>query len=143
MGRPLVLVHGVSDYLIEVLKQKDGEWVKFEKMYTDVHAYGADNSFRCFHIRLPKNISAAGTPIRIRINASTGTELMAYRAYAGGNGEKELGATQQAIELDVKGLGPTGKETLFYPFTTTMIEIMVNREPVPFDKESRVLGFEP
>ncbi len=133
---------GISDYLIEVLKQKDGEWVKFEEMYTDVHAYGADNSFRCFHIRLPKNISAAGTPIRIRINASTGTELMAYRAYAGGNGERELGATQQAIELDVKGLGPTGKETLFYPFTTTMIEIMVNREPVPFDKESRVLGFE-
>lgn len=132
---------GVSDYVIDVLKQENGEWKRFDEMYTDVHAYGADPSFRCFHIRLPRGISASGRPIKIRINASTGTELMAYRAYAAG--VQELGATMQPIILDATNIGPPGsKETLFYPFTTTMIEIMLNREPLPFDKESRVLGFE-
>src|SRR5207248_6222 len=83
---------GISDYLLEVIKQENGNWVPFQEMYTDVHPYGADPSFRCFHIRLPKGITNAGTPLKVRINASTGTELMAYRAF--GVGMKELGATQ-------------------------------------------------
>lgn len=131
---------GVSDYLIEVLKQENGEWKRFDEMYTDVHAYGADPSFRCFYIRLPKGISTAGRPLKIRINASTGTELMAYRAYAAG--VQELGATLEPIVLDATSIGPEGRETLFYPFTTTMIEIMLNRDPLPFDRESRILSFE-
>jgi pimeloyl-ACP methyl ester carboxylesterase len=131
---------GVSDYVLDVLKQENGEWKRFDEMFADVHAYAADPSFRCFHIRLPKGISTAGRPIRIRINASTGTELMAYRAYS--TGVQELGATLQPIELDATKIGPEGKETLFYPFTTTMIEIILNRDPLPFDKESRILGFE-
>jgi hypothetical protein len=66
---------------------------------------------------------------------------MAYRAYAAG--VQELGATLQPIELDATNIGPPGgKETLFYPFTTTMIEILINRDPLPFDKESRILNFE-
>lgn len=130
---------GVSDYLIDVLKQENGKWVPFKEMYTDVHAYGADPSYRCFHLRLPKGISKPGTPIKIRINASTGTELMAYRAYLGG--VKELGVSQGPVELDITNF-EAGNGTLFFPFTTTMIEILLNREPLPFDRESRILTFE-
>jgi len=38
-------------------------------------------------------------------------------------------------------LGPVVKTktgTLFYPFTTTLIEIILNREPMPLDKVSDV-----
>jgi hypothetical protein len=131
---------GISDYVMEVRRQENGKWVNFEQISTDVHAYGLDQSYRCFHIRLPKGISQPGQKMCVCVNASTGTELMAYRAY--GAKTIELGAGSEPYELDISGLGPTGKETLFYPFTTTMIEIMINREPVPFDKESRVLNFE-
>jgi pimeloyl-ACP methyl ester carboxylesterase len=131
---------GISDYVMEVRRQENGKWVNFEQISTDVHAYGLDQSYRCFHIRLPKGISQPGQKLCVCVNASTGTELMAYRAY--GATTIELGAGSEPYELDISGLGPTGKETLFYPFTTTMIEIMINREPVPFDKESRVLNFE-
>jgi hypothetical protein len=73
---------GISDYMIEVLTQRsDGTWYDFEDMCTDVHAYGPDSSFRCFHVRLPRGISAGKIPLRVRINASTGTELMAYQGY--------------------------------------------------------------
>lgn len=131
---------GISDYLIEVVKWDGGKWVPFTEMYTDVHAYGADPSYRCFHLRLPKGISSPGTPIHVKINASTGTELMAYRAY--GSGSKDLGAGDEPVDLNVTKLADGGKETLFYPFTTTMIEILLNREPLPFNKESSLLAFE-
>ena len=128
---------GISDYMIEVLTQRpDGAWNEFKDMYTDVHAYGPDPSFRCFHVRLPNGISAGKIPLRVRINASTGTELMAYQGY--GSEEKQLSATAEPVELDISDLG-AGNGSLFFPFTTTLIEIVLNREPLPFDGQSRVL----
>jgi len=133
---------GISDYLMEVHRWDNGQWVKFDQMSMDVHAYGPDQSYRCFYIRLPKGISQPGTRLCLCINASTGTELMAYRAYTSAKESVELSEQAPPIQLDITNLGPTGQETLFFPFTTTMIEIMINREPVPFDKETRVLNFE-
>ncbi len=49
-----------SDYMIEVIK--DGQL--FKSMYTDVHAYGPDQSYRCFHIHLPKGISNPNLKLR-------------------------------------------------------------------------------
>jgi len=120
----------VDDYMIEVIK--DGEL--FRPMYTDVHAYGPDQSYRCFHIRLPKGISDSDPKLRARIHASTGTELMAYQGY--GDGQQQLTATSAPIELDLT-LGEHG--TLFFPFTTTLIEIVLTREPLPFNNVARIL----
>ncbi|MCU1236537.1 MAG: hypothetical protein JWP63_4504 [Candidatus Solibacter sp.] len=129
---------GVADYMIEVLGEKDGQWVPFEDMYTAVHAYGPDPSFRCFHVRLPEGISGGGMKLKVRINASTGTELMAYQGY--GSEERQLGPTAEPVEIDLEDLG-NGNGSLFHPFTTTLIEIVLNREPLPFDKVSRILTF--
>ena len=129
---------GVSDYMIEVLTEKDGQWVPFQDMYTDVHAYGPDSSFRCFHLRLPAGISSGAVKMKARINASTGTELMAYQGYS--SDEHQLGATAEPVEIDLEDLG-NGNGSLFHPFTTTLIEIVLNREPLPFDKVSRILTF--
>jgi len=129
---------GISDYMIEVLTQRNGQWVPFSDMYTDVHAYGPDPSFRCFHVRLPEGTTAGRLPLRARINASTGTELMAYQGY--GLEQRQLSATSEPVELDITDLGP-GNGTLFFPFTTTLVEIILNREPLPFDQESRILKF--
>jgi hypothetical protein len=129
---------GISDYMIEVLALKDGQWVMFEDMYTDVHPYGPDSSFRCFHLRLPKGLSGGGVKLKARINASTGTELMAYQGY--GSDERQLGATVEPVEIDLEDLG-NGNGTIFHPFTTTLIEIVLNREPLPLDQVSRILTF--
>ena len=56
----------VTDYLADVLREEGDQTVEFTEMYTDVHAYAADPSFRCFHIRLPKGISKGGVPLQIR-----------------------------------------------------------------------------
>ena len=128
---------GVSDYVVEVLKQNErGEWESFEEMSTDVHAYQTDNSFRCFHVKLPHGLSSGEVKLRLRIHASTGTELIAYQGY--GSEARQLTATSEPVELDIE---TAGAGTLFFPFTTTLIEIVLNREPMPFDGESRILRF--
>jgi hypothetical protein len=129
----------VTDYLIDVLRRDDGgNWVPFKEMYTDVHAYGADQSFRCFHIRLPSGISEQKTPLQIRVTASTGTALMAYQGYGSDDAGKTMTATAGPVAINVNGIGDA---SLFYPFTTTLVEIVVNREPHPLDKISDIFKF--
>jgi hypothetical protein len=124
----------VTDYIIEVVK--DGK--KFEPVSTDVHAYGPDSSYRCFHIHLPQGISDPALKLTARIHASTGTELMAYQGY--NEQKRELTATSEPIELELD-LGGNG--SLFFPFTTTLIEIILNREPLPFNDVARILTWVP
>jgi pimeloyl-ACP methyl ester carboxylesterase len=131
----------VTDYMAEVLVQQDGAWKPFTDMYTDVHPYMADPSFRCFHVRLPNGISSSSTLLRARINASTGTELMVYQGYGSNDNSKELKANNEPIEIDLSPDLGNGNGTLFHPFTTTLIEIVLNREPYPLNIESRILQF--
>jgi hypothetical protein len=134
---------GVSDFMMEI-QRKDEEtqqWLRFEEMSMDVHAYGLDESYRCFHIRLPKGIAQQESQLSVCINASTGTELMAYRAYGAGPETVELKEANEPIRLALKDLAASAG-TLFYPFTTTMIEIKINRESWPFDQRPPVMNFE-
>jgi hypothetical protein len=130
---------GVTDYMIEVLREAaPGQFEPFAEMCTDVHAYQSNNAYRCFHVRLPKGLCAGDLKLRVRIHASTGTELMTYQGY--GTDPKQLTATSEPVEVDV----PTsGADTLFFPFTTTLIEVVLNREPLPFTGTSRILKWMP
>lgn len=127
----------IPDYLIEVLVQNNGAWEAFPDMYTDVHPYTTDNSFRCFHVRLPKGASGGALKLCARINASTGTELMVYQGYGLGDDVQQLKENTEPIEIPLD-LGD-GKGTLFHPFTTTLVEIVLNREPFPLNAASRIL----
>lgn len=136
--------HGdpVTDYLIEVLRQDGDNWVTFDEMYTDVHPYAADPSFRCFHLRLPKGISAGSVPLKIRIHASTGTVLMTYQGYGSDDVGTEMRATAEPVVIDLKGFqGGKDSDSLFFPFTTTMVEVVLNREPNPLNAVSDIFTF--
>ncbi|HEX3684445.1 MAG TPA: hypothetical protein VHU83_18055 [Bryobacteraceae bacterium] len=124
----------VTDYIIEIIH--DGQ--AFKAMYTDVHAYGPDPSYRCIHIHLPKGVTDPALKLKARIHASTGTELMAYQGYS--EQKQELTASSEPIELDLD-LGGDG--SLFFPFTTTLIEIILNREPLPFNRMAKILTWVP
>ena len=135
---------GVTDYLIDVLRWDDEkkDFIEFPEMYTDVHAYSTDPSYRCFHIRLPKGISDSHVRMKLRIHASTGTELMAYQGYSSNDDGQSLTADAKAVEIEIT-TPPGTKPFLFYPFTTTLVEIILNREPSPMDAFSRVFNFLP
>ena len=133
---------GVNDYLIDVLTKQGDQWVAFEEMYTDVHAYKTDPSYRCFHIRLPKGISNGAVPLMLRVHASSGTELMVYQGYGSNETQTNMTADAAPVEIDLSALADAGA-SLFHPFTTTMVEIILNREPYPLNGVSRLFGFLP
>ena len=89
-------------------------------------------------MRLPVGLCSGNVKLRARINASTGTELLAFQGY--GSEAKQLGPTAEPVEIDLEDLG-SGNGSMFHPFTTTMIHIVLNREPLPLDKVSRLLTF--
>ena len=142
---------GVSDYLLDVLRSQDGQDVPFQEMYTDVHVYRADPSYRCFHIRLPQGISAESSQIKIRVHASSGTQIIGYQGYKdlqpnlqpasslAGEGQ-ELNADTAPVILNLGDLGDS-TASLFHPFTTTLIELRLSREPIPLLRVSKVLEF--
>jgi hypothetical protein len=63
---------------------------------------------------------------------------MTYQRY-GSTIQVNMQADSQPVELDLTGLGKDGKDSLFHPFTTTMVEIVLNREPMPLNAVSRIL----
>lgn len=143
---------GVTDYLIEVLRTVDGKDEPFTQMYTDVHAYRADPSFRCVHVQLPQGISTTNSNLKLRIHASSGTALIGYQGYKdspaanpslpANSGEGQaMNALTEPIVLDLNDL-QGGSSTLFHPFTTTLVELIISREPVPLQNVSQVLTFD-
>ena len=133
--------YGIEDFFLELfLVNADGTRTSCQQILSDVHAYGMDNSFRCFHVRLPHGITDGGKGLIARMHASTGTELMCYQGY--GDTTEKLTAAADWVELNISELAKEAG-SFFCPFTTTMIEVQLNREPLPLGQVGRLLTFLP
>ena len=129
----------VQDYHLELYAvAPDGTEEPFE-IELDEHAYGADKSFRCFHVNLttlhPRLAALSGHELWVRVIASSGSTLVGY------HGVKSEKFTQGMKEMVVEGkwdakirleLDAKSEMKLFFPFTTTFVEIKLNRDPIPF-----------
>lgn len=132
----------VNDYHIQLLTDDGGKIRPFD---ADVHAYRRDPSLRCFHVNYSQLESDQRRRLRVRLIASSGTARVGY-----------AGVGTEKIKLDGAVYDRTGKWdaqfelpekidglTFFYPFTTTMVEIRINREPLPLVGVNDVLWFIP
>lgn len=105
----------------------------------ELHVYTTDKSFRCYHVCLSDLESAADSAkmdsLRIRVIASSGSEWVGYH----GEGSEVLPDLNGPIDKDGKWdavinipVTPRdGEPTLFAPFTTTLVEIILERDPLP------------
>ena len=143
--------HGdaVSDYNVQLfvgddLKQSDD--ANYPPVPLIVDSYSGDSSYRCFYVRLSEdmvNVGIGGHPKKVwmELLASSGTSYIEYEAY------NDLNATRlttapggtNAVKLDVTDIG--GDAKLFYPYTTTLIEIVLEREPTPLATVSSLFSF--
>ncbi len=99
--------------------------------------------------------------MQIRIKASTGTDVVTYQGYgsdasvpvaqagevAGPMGQvglptvaaaQPMRADTDPVVFDISGGLGGGSGALFHPFTTTLVEIVLNRVPYPFGQFSQV-----
>lgn len=145
---------GIQDWNLQLTTRVDGEDQPLEDFGLDVHAYANDPSYRSFHVDV-KAIRRAGLDnLWMRVIASSGSRIVGYRGYGSeklvGEGEnmrvREEGKWDAAVNISstvrpVDGAGGGARIDLFYPFTTTLIEIKLNREPLPPMGPTRVLWF--
>ncbi len=147
---------GVADYNVQLfvgddLKQSDDPGYPPVPLIVD--SYSGDSSYRCFYVRLSEDMMNVGTDghpkkVWMELIASSGTSYLEYEAYNNLKSQDAnasatrlttvLGATN-AVKLDVTDLGSDAK--LFYPYTTTLIEIVLEREPTPLADVSSLFAF--
>ena len=123
----------ITDYSVEILTvDADGTETTVSDFEADVHPFAADTSFRCFHVQLGALPDLTGKRLIARICASTGTELVGYQGY-GANTAESAAPEFGPVDLDISAFNgsQSDKPALFYPFTTTLLEIILNREPIP------------
>lgn len=126
----------VPDYNIQLdATYEDGQKEALAEFSSDVHAYVKDTSLRAFHVRLQDLRRTRIASLRMRILARTNSRAVGYRGIGSDRADGWDGA------LDLSALGPQGAITLFHPFTTTLLEVIVDREPRPYEGKNQVLWF--
>jgi hypothetical protein len=136
----------VTDWNAQLYAQKNAKR-PLEQFAVDVHVYKRDSSLRCLHVNLDRLQPDQLTQLHLRLIASSGTQLVAYH----GAGSERVSRDGTAMNPDGKwdaridltsALGKDGGFNLFFPYTTTFIEICLNREPMPMVGKNSVYWFE-
>lgn len=149
---------GIPDYHVELFSELKGQVQDLDEFDLDMHPYQADKSFRSFHVRVADLIDKAadlrnaGGKLWMRVTISSGTILVAYRGISNegfpnarerrfsdekwqdSDAERTVDAEPTLIHLDLTEFLDIShdKTNLFHEFTTTLVEIKVDREPLPF-----------
>jgi pimeloyl-ACP methyl ester carboxylesterase len=136
----------IPDFNVQFMGSEDGQPLsELPSFAADVHTYGRDASLRNFHVNLKDVLGKRLSQLQIVLTASSGSELVAYY----GIGDSGQGAATRRAEPTKEiliNLTPTlgaGDQQIqfFYPFTTTFVEIKLNREPVPLSGKNRIYQF--
>jgi hypothetical protein len=78
----------------------------------------------------------------VQVIANTGSRLVGYLGYdSEANLISKPDAALQTVTLDITAVLERQNFTLFQAFTTTLVEIKFNREPLPVNKANDVCWF--
>jgi hypothetical protein len=133
----------VPDYHVEILKGAGNDLEIFE---ANVHTYSGDSSLRCFHVNLDALDWQHLTQLQVRLIASSGSELVEYFGY----GSERVDLATQEVKgdgkwdamIDLSAMLQQTEVRFFYPFTTTLIELRLNREPQPLIGPTELFTFQ-
>lgn len=128
----------IPDYHVELFTAENGRERSVEEFDLDVHTYRADPSLRCFQADVGKLKGLGLKNLWVRVMASSGSELVGYW----GVGADRPPGAQPAVadwdaRLDISDVLKGDGAAFFRSFTTTLVEIRLNREPLPFDPAAR------
>ena len=144
---------GVTDYNIQLyhgseLAESDDPEKESVKLIADT--YSSDSSYRCFYIHLTQEmlaLKANNKKMWMELIASSGSALIEYIAYTGSADDplrlaidSHDSTANKPVKMDITAL-TEGGASLFYPYTTTLLEVFVQREPMPLGEVSNLFTF--
>ncbi len=131
----------IRDYHLELSFRPPGGGpfiVQDEKdLNFDVHAYTDDPSFRCFQLDVAQlRAQFQGEPLHVQFIADTGSRYVVYRGVNAETRDPAAPGTdalwQARVEIPTSSQEDRPEEerdpSFFYPFTTTLVELTLNRE---------------
>jgi pimeloyl-ACP methyl ester carboxylesterase len=132
----------VPDYHLQIL---GGDKNNVKPCDADVHTYSKDTSLRCFHVNLDELGWENITDLQIKLIASSGSGLVEYFGY----GSEQINFKTQELNrkgkwdavIDISEMLRQAQIKFFFPFTTTLIELKVNREPMPLSGQTELFQF--
>lgn len=136
---------GIEDFDLQLLApDPGGKLSELRGFDLDVHVYQRDPSYRCFHVDLDAIGFEKLTGLHVEVTASTGSKLVGYLGY---DTPGKILSTQprpsiQTVRVDITAMLRRRDFTFFYPFTTTLVELRLNREPLPPDNANEVCWFD-
>ena len=136
----------VPDYNIQLIRRGslvDTSSQGIHEFDVDVHTYKDDPSLRCFHVRLADLDYAKLPSLWVRLIASSGSQLVGYHGFGSEKTPDAPNARDGKWDgsLDISSLADDTGIKFFYPFTTTLIELRLNREPLPLTGKNEVCWF--
>jgi hypothetical protein len=133
----------IPDYNLQLLA---GSGERIGPFHADVHSYSGDKSLRSFHVNLSRLRRPRPRTLRLKVMASSGTRFVAYH----GVGSEKLPVHGSPArdgkwdaQLDISSVIGDERLRFFHPFTTTLIELRLNREPMPLTGVNDLMWFLP
>ena len=135
----------ITDYNVQLFtRTARGREVEVRPFDMDVHTYRADGSLRCFHVNLDRIGPDRLENLWVRVMASSGSQLVGYQGYGSASSDGPSSSADDGkwdAELDISSLVDDKGVKFFYPFTTTLVELRLNREPLPLSGRNQVCWF--
>ena len=125
----------ITDYYVRLHAGYQEDPANLKLIDINVHAYSSDKSLRSFHFNLNELGLDKLIRLRIEVIASSGTDLVKYRGHLPSpereedKNEKQGASSEWTAVFDMDQLITNAEVKLFTPFTTTLIELQLNREP--------------
>jgi len=129
---------GISDFHIQIYRAEDLN--NEDPVDMEMHPYSSDNSYRCYHVDLDSIKYKELQGLKIELTASSGSELVGYSQNLADD-IKGKGESTSTISLDLTQEMLNTNLKFFYPFTTTLIEFVLNREPLPLNDHNNLVKF--
>jgi pimeloyl-ACP methyl ester carboxylesterase len=121
----------ITDYNLQLFRS-EGTDAPIEEFDAEVDVYGADASYRCFHVDAAALLPQTGRTapgLKIGIVASSGTAYVGYLGY-GCEQQTEPGSWDASLSFDGTTLD---RIEFFQPYTTTLIRLYLERQVMPAD----------
>jgi pimeloyl-ACP methyl ester carboxylesterase len=127
----------IPDWNLQLMLASDDRNASLTPFAQDVHVYKHDPSYRCFHVNLskladPSLVTGRARRLKAQLFASTGTARVLYtgalvdpmHVAPPGKAGTWFGT------IDLSSVLPGGAVRFFHPFTTTFVELRLDREPL-------------
>lgn len=116
----------ITDYQIELYSTENDEQLDLQ-LDPDIYKY--DGSFRSYHVDVKDLVDMTGK-LYVKVIAKSGSTLVDYH----GIGSEKFGSEGLWDAMIPITVSSEDGQNFFQPFTTTLIELKLNRDPTPFDQ---------